>query len=358
MGRYSKIQWTDHTANFWWGCYKIGAGCANCYAEAAARRWGRDVWGPDRARLFVQSVWSDVLRWNAAAAEAGRRDRVFVSSMSDFFEPDAPVVNGDAAPLYFAHDPTRPSVFPGKSVLTLAALRRAAFRLIDQCQNLDFLLLTKRPDAIRRAWLTAGDGETVHRLHVKSATIWRANVWLGVSASRQAEVDRLLPELAQCRDLAAGLFVSLEPLLEPIRLANGAGNRYQLPTRNEPWYVPVDWAIVGGESGPDARPCDPVWIRAIRAEGREYGFPVFTKQAGAQPVNWPGQALTDPKGGDADEWGDAFGTGDLRQFPAGLVPDVAPPAHRFDPFTTRDGGTACRQCDAPPHAHATDPPTD
>lgn len=317
MGQFSKIQWTTHTANFWWGCYKVGAGCANCYAEAAARRWGRDVWGPDRGRLFVKSVWSDVPRWNREAADAGRRDRVFVSSMSDFFETDAPVVDELGAALYYVHDPTRPDAAAAGSVLTLRALRRAAFRLIDECTSLDFLLLTKRPDAIRRAWLEAGDGQRLPRLHNRVGTITRTNVWLGVSASRQTEVNRLLPELAQARDLAAGLFVSLEPLLEPVAISNGPENRYDLPTRNNPQHVPVDWAIVGGESGPGARPCDVNWIRSVQYEGRESGVPVFVKQLGANPVGWP-ERLVDPKGGDIDEWGDAFGGERARQLPPGL----------------------------------------
>lgn len=327
MGRNSKIQWTHHTANFWWGCVRIAEGCRHCYAEAQSRRWGRAAWGPDRPRQFVRSIWSDLPRWNAAARDAGVRQRVFVSSMSDFFERDALVTNADGDFLYYDDDPTRPTpdAGSGRTLLTIAGLRRAALRLIDQCDWLDFLMLTKRPQNIRPAWLLAADAPS--RRRGEGRTVERRNVWLGVSVATQREADALLPIVDYNRDLCAGVFASAEPLVEAIEFRNGEGNRYALPTRGAPNYVPVDWLIVGGESGPAARPCKIRWIADVRRAGAAVGVPVFVKQLGSHAIDDGGRriALRDGKGGDPDEWpADVVyaveqQAATLRAFPRGLA---------------------------------------
>jgi protein gp37 len=89
MGVKTEIQWTDHTFNPWWGCLEVSPGCDHCYARTLAERWGFKVWGPPHTstrRLFGDAHWSDPLKWNAGAADEGRRHRVFCASMADVFE--------------------------------------------------------------------------------------------------------------------------------------------------------------------------------------------------------------------------------------------------------------------------------
>ncbi len=90
MGENSKISWTDHSFNPWWGCTKVSAGCANCYAEALAKRTRHDVFGENKPRRFFgDRHWNEPILWDAAAARAGVRRRVFCGSMCDVFESDA-----------------------------------------------------------------------------------------------------------------------------------------------------------------------------------------------------------------------------------------------------------------------------
>ena len=159
-------------------------------------------------------------------------------------------------------------------------------------------------------------------------------VWLGTSIACQEDANRNIPELLKCRDLAAKLFLSIEPLVGPVDLTQViaddgdsldvlGGYGRAIGGASGP-FVPVDWVIVGGESGPNARPCDIAWIRSIVRQCKDAGVPVFVKQLGAKPLvplapsddHWPGMhadprwrsdgmatlVLDDPKGGDHAEW--------------------------------------------------------
>ena len=87
MGKDTEIGWTDHSWNPWWGCTKVSPGCANCYAEKFSKRVGHRVWGDQAPRRFLgDKHWAQPLKWNAAAAKAGERHRVFCASMADVFE--------------------------------------------------------------------------------------------------------------------------------------------------------------------------------------------------------------------------------------------------------------------------------
>ncbi|MEO0413899.1 MAG: DUF5131 family protein, partial [Verrucomicrobiota bacterium] len=119
----SKIEWTDHTFNPWWGCEKISAGCKNCYAEGVADRFAPGLWGRfGSRRISSEKVWSDPVKWNRRAESAGVSARVFCASMADVFEE-------------------RPE---------LESPRERLFRLIEDTPNLQWLLLTKRPEAMGR----------------------------------------------------------------------------------------------------------------------------------------------------------------------------------------------------------------
>src|SRR5687768_814805 len=84
LAKNSRIEWTNHTFNPWWGCVKVSEACKHCYAEAWAKRLGSKVWGinADR-RFFGDKHWAEPIRWNAAAEETGQRARVFCASMAD-----------------------------------------------------------------------------------------------------------------------------------------------------------------------------------------------------------------------------------------------------------------------------------
>lgn len=229
MSEKTGISWTDHTFNIAWGCHKVSEGCDSCYAEQLARRMGFAVWGPpartDR-RLFGEAHWQAPLRWDAAAARAGERRRVFCSSMADVFE---------------AHD-------------QLDGERAKLWQLIGRTPHLDWLLLTKRPDLIR------------HMLPLTWQERPLPNVWLGTSTENQVWADRRIPALL--RVPAAVHFISAEPLLGPLDLtAFLAGHGPRLA-----------WVITGGESGVRFRPMDDAWVRAVRDQCAAAGVAFHHKQ--------------------------------------------------------------------------------
>lgn len=286
MGAETSIAWTDHTFNPWWGCVKVSPGCAHCYADTFAKRVGQKVWGADAPRRFFgDKHWNEPLKWDASAKAAGVRRRVFCASMADVFEDRDDLVEP----------------------------RARLFSLIQETQALDWQLLTKRPENIDRL-LTSWTLE-----HIEGPL---TNVWLGTTVEDQARADERIPHLLAVP--AAVRFLSVEPLLGPVDLlpyiaaydanANGAGEPgayYPLP----PSARGIDWVIVGGESGPGARQCDPAWIAGIVDQCREAGVPVFVKQLGAKVLNgshsieggrssWTADfpKPRDPKGGDPAEW--------------------------------------------------------
>jgi protein gp37 len=323
MGKETGIEWCSHTFNSWIGCTKIAVGCARCYAEADMdTRRGRVKWGPHGTRSRTSdSYWKQPLRWNREAEATGERKRVFCASLADVFEEwDGPIVDSKGQVLYRWPDGSYTSnVFspatPSERLATMDDLRRDLFRLIDATPWLDWLLLTKRPERIRELWpprvlVHNADGQGHDDM-----TNYRENVWLGCSISIQADADRNLPELLKCRDLAPVLFVSAEPLLEDIdfrqSFKDGShrnyldGQFYDLPCTGvggypdftaktvEPSLSRIHWVIVGGESGPHARPCDLAWVRSLVQQCKTAGTPAFVKQLGARPVEGLCMRFTD-----------------------------------------------------------------
>ena len=365
MAENTKIQWANHTFNPWRGCTKVAAGCANCYADAQSLRNPKTlgVWGPNGTRVVAsEAMWREPVKWDRLAEVAQHAEiddglpaprpcpRVFCASLADVFEdwPGRPVftpekVDGETIQPVAWYGPVktpsgvvdqvcRAGQMLGSGIgsnfqvwadryrpATLNDVRARLFRLIDSTPNLDWLLLTKRPENVRRMWRN-GFGVA------NPAFAVRDNVWLGTSIACQEDADRAIPELLKCRDLAAKLFLSIEPMTESIDLEKIAGpdgrerglyaSALHADHEDRYWQLsgaPVDWVIVGGESGPNARPCDIAWIRSIVRQCRDAGVPCFVKQLGADPefrpgehVRWahdgPTESLRDPKGGDPDEW--------------------------------------------------------
>lgn len=318
MAENSKIEWTDHTFNPWIGCSKVHEGCRNCYAEADMdKRRHFAQWGIHGTRVKTSADnWAKPLKWDEAAREAGVRAKVFCSSLADVFEDwQGPIMSSGKNPVILSKQ-LRASRGP-KDRLTMDDCRRELFRLIDCTPNLDWQLLTKRPENIGRMWAKCSnchgiglrpiDGEPgTYEFFGDDADcpvcvdgIARKNLWLGTSISNQASADRQIPELLKCRELSPVLFLSMEPLLGPVDLSriatyaygssrhernaltgtewqevggDGGGLVMNLPT--------IDWVIVGGESGPNARPMHPDWANSLREQCRGARVSFFFKQWG------------------------------------------------------------------------------
>ena len=258
MAENTKIEWTDHTFNPWEGCQKVGPGCDHCYAETRNARFAGGTainWGPGAPRRRTSaSNWALPKRWNAQSdtfmAQHGRRQRVFCASLADVFDNAVPV-----------------------------PWRQDLFDLIRRCENLDFLLLTKRVGNVRGmlANLAHGNDPDLSLLDMMPPP----NVWIGATIVNQAEADRDIPKLLAVP--AAKRFLSIEPLLGPVDL-NYVRQRIQAQRsqlaraiNGETW---LDWIIVGGESGPGARPIHPDWARSIRDQCAAAGVPFLFKQWG------------------------------------------------------------------------------
>ena len=285
MGDTTKIEWADHTASPWYGCSHAvlsdgseHEGCANCYAEALAKRNPAilGVWGTEGTRVKSKSFSRSCEAWNKQAERDGVRRSVFPSLCDPFESLEA---------------------WDGP----LNSWRAGLFSVIDNCPWLDFLLLTKRPQNIRKMWLDYScraciTGDCPHWSDsdcLDQNTKYRENVWLLASVSDQRTADELIPELLACRDLVPVLGLSMEPLLGLIDLgAIGVGEatgNYTNCLTGETCFpdgdvihkgAAIDWGIVGGESGPNARPMHPDWARSIRDQCQAAGVPFHFKQFG------------------------------------------------------------------------------
>jgi protein gp37 len=241
MAENSHIEWTDHTFNPWWGCAKVSPGCKHCYAETLAHRYHPGNWGVNGTRkMMSEAYWKQPEKWNRKAAEAGRIDRVFCASMADVFEDRPELV-----------DP-----------------RQRLFQLIEGTPSLMWLLLTKRPENVLDMvwWGTFFD----------LGTPWPDNVCIMTSVENQEMADQRIPQLLAIPSRYRGL--SVEPLLGPVDL------KFGLTLSHDDWRQrpeAIHWVIVGGESGPGARPMHPDWARSIRDQCVMAGVPFFFKQWGA-----------------------------------------------------------------------------
>ena len=259
MSENSAIEWTHHTFNPWWGCIEVSPACDNCYARTFAKRVGQKVWGPageTPRRFFSGKHWAEPLKWDQKAADADERHRVFCASMADVFEQNA----------------------------DLDVHRESLWYLIESTPHLDWLLLTKRPQNIRRmvppAWLERP----------------RHNVWYGTTVENQHYADQRIPILLDVP--AAVRFLSMEPLLGPVNLEPWLVTYDGV--HGEPWGLRGDlhWIITGGESGPGFRAADPDWYRSLRDQCSEAGVAFLFKQWSALNPKPLGRLL------DGREWND------------------------------------------------------
>ena len=266
MSENSKIEWTDHTFNPWEGCQKVSPGCDHYYAEARNVRFGGGQaanFGPGAPRRRTSAAnWQKPMQWNARAdafmAEHGRRQRVFCASLADVFD--------NAVPVQWRID---------------------LMALILKTPNLDWLLLTKRignaVEMLEQAF------RAVHAQREGWADNAPPNVWIGATITSQTEADRDIPKLLAVP--AAKRLLRMEPLLGPVDLRLGKrggpmcrdcadGDGYCKPLNQWCSAAGINWAIVGGESGPHARPMHPAWARSLWDQCEAAGVPFLFKQWG------------------------------------------------------------------------------
>lgn len=282
MGENTKIEWADATVNFWIGCTKVSAACDHCYAEAFAKRTGSARWGNGEPRHRTKGAVALAFKLERQAERAGRRLRVFTNSLSDIFDTEVP-----------------------------DGWRDTAFAVMALTPNLDWLVLTKRPQVARRY---LSDGEAGRRIAnasvdaklpddlVRIPSIPLRNVWLGTTVENQDMANLRVPLLLDTP--AAKRFLSCEPLLGPVDLSgplnvvphlrtpvsaatlrpvgpteSGWIQSYRMST-GEPIPSRLDWIIAGGESGPKARPMHPDWARSLRDQCEAAGVPFLFKKWG------------------------------------------------------------------------------
>lgn len=323
----TKIEWCDATFNPWKGCTKWGPDCANCYAALFSLRTGGPEYAKGVPRQRCIGFESSAMRLASKAARLGKRLKVF-PSLCDVFDAEVP-------PEWHAD----------------------FWRVVDATRDrLDWLILTKRTENIAgmlpEGWGRGWDG-----------------VWLGMSAGDQKTFDLRAPAFLSAHAFLR--FLSYEPAFGPVdiglqsatcgccerwpsRWAELHGDVYAdhwlraihpekrsmvaragvhrlesnahgaLSARTDGGLLGImpaemtvlpgfDWVIVGGESGPGARPFDPLWAHSVVGQCAAAGVPAFIKQMGSRPV---GMSLRDKKGGDMSEWPEDLR---VRQWPAMLM---------------------------------------
>lgn len=252
------IEWTrgdDGSRGKTWnpvtGCEKVSPGCDHCYAETLSERF-RGTPGHYFENGFDVQLRPDKLdlplRWR-------KPRKVFVNSMSDLFH--------DSVPADYIID---------------------VFAVMAKAKQHTFQVLTKRHARMRSLLSDGGFArEMWYRLGIVEYPevldeVWPLpNVWLGVSAEGQKWADIRIPALLDTP--AAVRFISAEPLLGPITLSGDAlGHYYGGDPRED--ITGLDWVIVGGESGPKARPMHPDWARSLRDQCVDAGMPFHFKQWG------------------------------------------------------------------------------
>lgn len=268
----TKIEWCDHTFNPWEGCTKVSPGCTNCYAESRNARFGGGTapnWGKGAPRRRTSPAnWKLPEKWNQKVSEeieealhcfgedryiAPPRPRVFCASLADWLDPEVPTE-------------------------WLADL----LDLIRRTPNLDWLLLTKRPELWRERMSAAQSHLFDFGCRNACGWLWDwikhkiapANIWIGTTVENQAVADKRICSILEIPTEVR--FLSCEPLLGELDLMH-----YLDPI--DGGYIGksfIDWVICGGESGSNARPMHPDWARSLREQCAEAGVPFLFKQWG------------------------------------------------------------------------------
>lgn len=266
----SKIEWTDYTFNPWIGCTKVSSGCKNCYAERENkfRKW-TDGWGPGAPRKRTSPAnWKAPILWDMTrwfvCPECGWRGPEGETALSNFGEPRCPACecgNGLMETRARVFCASLADVFDEEVPDTW---RDDLRRLMRSTPYLDWLILTKRVEKM------------VDYFDKEPFFFMGSNLWLGVSVEDQKTADYRIPYLFRVH--AEKKFVSFEPALEKVDF-----RPYLLADPDRPNWSRLNslhWIIVGGESGPGARPMHPDWARLTRDQCKDAGVAFTFKQWG------------------------------------------------------------------------------
>jgi len=284
----SKIEWTERTWNFLIGCNKVSAGCKNCYAIRMAYRLMHNPKMQEKYSGVATKTAGGDLNWTGKInideerlllpLQTKKPTTWFVNSMSDLFHEDVPF-----------------------DVIT------QAFAIMAICYQHTFQILTKRVDRMQRYFDNKLLNEGIQSwarhysarfgIEYKKTNIPLANVWLGVSVEDQKTADERIPLLLHIP--AAVRWLSMEPLLGPVHINDYffKGKIHHHPDNSKENSVlnainalskcvnpnlksNIDWVVAGGESGPNARPMHPDWVRSIRDQCNAAGVSFFFKQWG------------------------------------------------------------------------------
>jgi protein gp37 len=240
MATNTSIEWTDITWNPVAGCTVVSAGCTNCYAMRMAARlqaMGMTKYKGLTRKSGKRHVWTGRIRCDERTLALPKRwkkpAKIFVNSMSDLFHPDVPI-----------------------------EFIQRVWAVMQETPRHTYQILTKRPE--RMAQITLSNGFNI-----------LPNVWLGTSVEGPEVIERL----DHLRSVPAAIrFVSFEPLIGSVATAN---------------LDKIDWAIVGGESGPHARPMNPIWVEEIEEKCRTSGVAFFFKQWGGPRKDRTGRLFKD-----------------------------------------------------------------
>ncbi len=243
MAENSKIEWTDHTVNLWWGCAKVHTGCKNCYADTLSRRWGKDVWGEKKHREVKTGAWKLLWKIQKIAETTGVVQQVFVGSMMDIFEESKPTILPNGNLCKFEMDGHSGTGW--RRYELFASINAGSF------DGIQFLFLTKRPENIQsmilKRWISKPP----------------ENVWIGTSCSDQETFDTYSKRLIE--NWSGNKFLSIEPQV---------GNIIDFNDQ----ILSFNWIIQGGESGHKKRPFNIMWAEYMKAKCEQLKVPYFFKQ--------------------------------------------------------------------------------
>ena len=235
MRQTTKIEWSSHTFNPWYGCQKVSPACVHCYAETMSNRqlhkknYGvQHLWGPTAMRRIAEDEkWEEPLYWNRVAEKRNTRAQVFCGSLCDVMEDRR----------------------------DLDAPRQRLYQLIEQTPFLDWLLVTKRPENLSKflpqGWRTKA----------------RHNVWLMTTCENQECADKRIPELMKVPAVVYG--ISVKPMLGPLVVPQTFLDLGR-----------SGWVIAGGESGSSARTTQEEWLTDLRDQCVSHGVAYFFKKWG------------------------------------------------------------------------------
>ena len=341
MSKETKIQWCDSTINFWRGCTKVSAGCAHCYAEKnIGVKMSGIEWGKCKPRVKTKGATADAFALNRKPWICGNghansgdtfcyedgcedqsfhRRRIFSLSLGDWLDPEVPIE-------------------------WLAEM----LDTIRQCDQVIWILCTKRPELWYSRMVSVLEHCAGAQIEQVEDTFpatdlgywvnqWTGgdapqNIWLLTSVEDQPAADQRIPELLKIPAVVHGL--SCEPLLGPLKIGRYLGEvelaSYSAFNSSASVTGGIEWVIVGGESGTDARACNVDWIRSLVAQGKAARCATFVKQLGGNVVFDLGgltpnckrfvavsptltrAELIHPKGGDMAEWPEELR---VREFP-------------------------------------------